>query len=141
MKYFGLIALCLATFTLSACITREQADAKLATGCKAGISALLPDDQSIDKIVRSKYTPATEGPNHRHVTIITTLKNDWLEEEHEYKCVFDENFGLFKNNHTAAIVKLDTGDGRVFGRAGAEITGSAQDWIDITNATREAMYE
>ncbi len=141
MKHLGLITLCYSVLALSACVTREQADAKLSEGCQAGITVLLPEDQKIDKVVRSEYTPATEGAGFRHVTIVATLENDWLEEEHEYQCVFDENFGLFKSNHTAAIMKLDTGDGRVFGQAGARILGDAQDWIKITNAVREAMYE
>lgn len=141
MKLPQIFILGLAVLSLNACVSREQADAKLAEGCKAGISVLLPEDQEINEIVRTEFTPATEGPNHRHVTIITTLENDWLEEEYEYTCVFEESFGLFNANHTGAIVKLDTNDGRVFGKAGAKILGDAQDWIKITNAVRTAMYE
>ena len=141
MKHSGLTLLCVSVLLLGACVSREQADAKLAKGCEAGISVLLPEDQAIDKIVGSEYTPATEGAGFRHVTIIATLENDWLEEEYEYQCVFDENFGLFNSSHTAAIMKLDTGDGRVFGQAGARILGDAQDWIKITDAVRKAMYE
>ena len=141
MKLPQLLMMGIAVLSLNACVSREQADAKLAEGCKAGISVLLPEDQEIKDIVSTEFTPATEGPSHRHVTIITTLENDWLEEEHEYTCVFEESFGLFKMNHTGAIVKLDTNDGRVFGKAGGEILGGAQDWIKITNAVRVAMYE
>lgn len=140
MKRFGLLTLCASVLLLGACVTREQADEQLAKGCKAGISVLLDDGQSIDKIVRSEYTPASEGVNYRHVTIVATLENDWLEEEHEYQCVFDESFGPFKSSYSAAIMKLDTGDGRVYGQAGSRILGDAQDWIKITAAVNKAMY-
>lgn len=140
MKRLSLFALCASMLLLGACVTREQADEQLAKGCQAGISVLLPDDQKIDKIIRSEYTPASEGVGFRHVTIVATLENDWLEEEYEYQCVFDENFGFLKSSYSAAIMKLDTGDGRIYGQAGARILGDAQDWIKITAAVNKAMY-
>lgn len=130
-----------AVAALSGCVSREQADEKLAKACQAGISVLLPDDQTIDKIAHSEFSPATEGTTFRHVTIYATLNNDWLEEEHKYQCVFDESFGIFHTSYTAAIEKLAPGDGRVFGQAGGQILGDANDWLKITNATREAMYK
>ena len=51
---------CCALLTLTSCVDRQQADAKLTKGCRAGVNALL-DDQKIDKVTKVESTPSPEG--------------------------------------------------------------------------------
>jgi hypothetical protein len=136
-------ALCLAIICIAAltgCVSRDQADAKLAKACAAGVNVFLQDGQQIDKIVESRFTPSPVGQGFRHVTLVATVKNDWLEQNHTYECDFQEDFGFMKTNYSASIEKLDA-EGIVIGRAGGEILGDAQDFIKLTDAIRKALYE
>ena len=125
---------------LSGCVSRDQADAKLAKACAAGVNVFLTGGQEVDKIVESKFTPSPVVQGFRHVTLIATVKNDWLEQNHTYDCDFDESFGFLGGGYTASIEKLEA-EGIVIGRAGGEILGDAQDFIKLTDAIRKALYE
>ena len=126
--------------TLSGCVSREQADAKLAKACAAGVNVFLSDGQEIDKIVETKSSPSPIGQGYRHITLIATVKNDWLEQNHTYECDFDESFGFMNANYTASIERLDA-EGTIIGRAGGQILGDAQDFIKLTEAIRKALYD
>ena len=135
---FLLIAACV--LVLGGCVSREQADAKLANACKAGVQSLLPEGSTIDRIASTDFAPSPEGHNMRHVKIKTVTLDGWLETEAEYECIFDESFGFMNANYTASIYQLRTGDA-VYGKAGNEILGDAQDFIKLTDAIRKALYE
>ena len=101
--------LCLAvicTAALTGCVSREQADAKLAKACAAGVNVFLQDGQQIDKIVESKFTPSPVGQGFRHVTLVATVKNDLLEQNHTYECDCQESFGFKNSNYSASTEKL-----------------------------------
>lgn len=139
-KYARFCLALMAVFALSGCVSREQADAKLAKACAAGVNVFLTGGQEVDKIVESKFSPSPIGQGFRHVTLTATVKNDWLEQNHTYECDFQENFGFMGGSYTASIEKLDA-EGIVIGRAGGEILGDAQDFIKLTDAIRKALYE
>lgn len=124
---------------LSGCVSREQADAKLAKGCEAGVKAMLSEGRTIAKIADTKFSPSPEGPSMRHVTLNAIENDGFLEVENKFECVFDEQFGLFNMNYTASIYQVRTGE-RVIGKSGNEILGDAQDFLKLTDAIREAMY-
>lgn len=139
LKKYGILA-AISILTLSGCVTREQADAKLAKGCAAGAEALLPEGGKVNNIIESTFGPSPEGPGMRHVKIKTATMDGWLEEEKTYECIFEESFGIFKSNHTASIYQVRTGE-QIYGKAGNEIKGSTEDFIRLTDAIRKAMYE
>ena len=124
---------------LSGCVSREQADAKLAKGCEAGVNALLPEGRTITRIADTKFSPSPEGPGMRHVKLKAIETDGFLEVESEFECVFEESFGFLKNNFTASIYQVRTGE-RVVGKSGNEILGDANDFLKLTDAIRDAMY-
>lgn len=130
----------LSALLLAGCVSREQADEKLAKACAAGVNLFLPEGQEVDRIVSKDFTPSPIGPDYRHVTLTAFVKGDWLEQEHKYECDFQEGFGFMNSGYTASIERLDA-EGTVIGRAGGEILGDAQDFIRLTEAIRKALYE
>lgn len=135
-----LFAGCLCALTLSACVSREQADDKLARACAAAAGAMLPDGQTLGEVQSQKATPSPEGPDYRHITILVKQMDGWLEEQGSYECTFQESFGFLKNNYTGSIYQLKVGD-MVYGKAGNEIMGTADDFLKITNAVRKSLYQ
>lgn len=124
---------------LSGCVSREQADAKLAKGCEAGVNALLPEGRTITRIADTKFSPSPEGPDMRHVKLKTIETDGFLEVESDFECVFEESFGFLRTGYTASVYQVRTGE-RVVGKSGNEILGDAQDFLKLTDAIREAMY-
>ncbi len=139
MKKLSLILAALALVSLTGCIDRTQADAKLARGCEAGVNTMLEKGDRIGKVVKTEFTPATEGPGMRHVTLTATIKDDWSEEEQTYECVFEEDFGFMNTNYAASIYQIKAGD-KTVGKSGNEIMGDAEDFIKLNDAIRQAMY-
>jgi hypothetical protein len=137
---FRLITVLLCAASLTGCVSREQADAKLAKGCAAGANSLLPEGQTIGEIVSKTSTPSPEGPDYRHITIKVKQMDGWLEGDGTYECTFQESFGFLKNNYTGSLYQLKIGD-KVYGKAGNEIMGTAEDFLKITDAVRDAMYK
>lgn len=133
------LPLLLAAFALSGCVDREQADAKLARACAAGVGALLPEGSRIDSVKSHRGEASPEGGGMRHIVINAVYIDGWIEQENEYDCTFEENFGLFGTGYEAAIYQVRTGD-KIIGKAGGDILGEAQDFIKLTDAVREALY-
>lgn len=134
---FVLLGAC--ALLLSGCVSREQADAKLAKGCEAGVNALLPEGRTISKVADAKFSPSPEGANMRHVTLKAIENDGFLEVENSFECIFEESFGFLNANYTASVYQVRTGE-RVVGKSGNEILGDAQDFLKLTDAIREAMY-
>ncbi len=135
---FMLLGIC--ALGLSACVDREQADTLLVKGCLAGVGSLLPEGESTGQVKNKSFTASPEGPDMRHVKIITIAGDGWLEEERTFECIFQESFGLFNSNYVASIHQLRFDD-HIYGKAGNEIQGSFDDFVKLTDAIRKAMYE
>jgi hypothetical protein len=127
-------------FALSGCVSRDQADEKLAKGCQAGVEAILPEGYSIARVESKEFSPATEGTGYRHVTLKATQMDGWLETPQTYECVFEESFGIFHTSFTAAIYQIKTED-KIVGKSGGELIGDTEDFIKLNDAIRKAMYE
>lgn len=124
---------------LAGCVSREQADEKLAKGCAAGINALLPEGYSFSKILEQEFKPGTEEQGQRYVRLKVIEMDGWLETEKNYECVFDESFGFMSSNFTASIYQIRFDD-QVVGKSGKEILGDTQQFLKLTDAIRDAMY-
>ncbi len=140
LRLSPIVLCCAALLALSGCVDRAQADKKLASACEAGVKALLPRDEKIDRIADSTFKDSPTGPNHRHVTIAAIMDSDWLEDEVAYECVFEESFGFLNMHYTASIYQVHLQD-RVVGKAGNKILGDADDFLKLTDAIREALYD
>lgn len=130
----------LISVALTGCVNREQADTKLGNACKAAVNQFLGEGRKIDRIESIHASPAPVGPGYRHVELNTITIDGWLEEEDKYECIFEESFGFMKMNYTASFYQLRIED-QMIGKSGNEIVGSAQDFMKITDAVREALYE
>lgn len=139
MKMLSCLILCLCLFIMTGCVSREQADAKLTRACEAGIKATLPEHQTFEEILDSQARDSSIGSNMRQIKIKGKLEDGWLGIEENFTCIFEESFGLLGNSHTAAIYQLRL-PGKAIGQAGSDITGSAQEFIRLTDAVSEALY-
>jgi hypothetical protein len=132
--------LLLCALSLAGCVNRQQADVKLAKGCAAAAGALLPDGQTLGEVIEKKSTSSPEGANYRHMTIKVKQMDGWLEGDGTYECTFEEDFGFLNSQYTGSIYQLKVGD-KIYGQAGKEIMGTAEEMVKITDAVRKAMYE
>lgn len=126
--------------TLSGCVNRTQADAKLSRACEAAVNTILDDTQRIDKVKSATFTGSPVGPDFRHVTIHTIMLDGWLETDYDYDCIFQEGFGFLNSGYTASIHQVKTED-RIIGKSGNEISGDFDDFVKLTDAVRKALYE
>jgi hypothetical protein len=125
---------------LCGCVSREQADAKLAHACRAGVQSLLPEGLKIDRITGREFSKSPEGNDMRYVKISTVTIDKMLEEEKDYECIFEEQFALFGMDYTASVYQVRTGD-KTYGKSGNDIMGDANDFLKLTDAIREALYD
>jgi len=63
----------------------------------------------------------------------------WLETENDYECVFQEGFGFLNSGYTASIYQVHVGDD-IYGSAGGQIQGDAQDHLKLNEAVRKSLY-
>jgi hypothetical protein len=126
--------------TLTGCYSRDQADLKLQRACIAGVRALLPAGVTFGEFKSAGFEHSPIGPDFRHVTINAIQIDGWLEEEVAYECVFQETFGIFNMGYTASVHQVRIGND-FYGQAGSHITGTIDDFLKLTDAVREALYE
>ena len=97
-KKFILFFLLLSSFSLGACVNREQADARLKKGCTAAIEAFLTDGYSIKEVKSASYSEVPDRlDGDRKVSLTISESDGWYESERTYSCNFVEDFGIFKN--------------------------------------------
>lgn len=125
---------------LTGCVSREEADARLARGCAAGAELFLDEGYSIktvkDKIFRDD--PAL-GKGFREVRLFVVESDGWYDTDKEYKCVFAESMGMFGMGHNASIYQLKK-DGNTYGKEGDKILGTFQEHLKLTEAVDRAMH-
>ena len=139
MKKFILSASAL--LLLSGCVSQDQADAKLARGCEAGIQALIRP--VMIKEVKSKnfsFEENAEG-QHRAVKIDTITKDGWLELEKSYICVFAQQWGLFKSSHGAILMQIRMPDGKIIGKKDNKIVGNMDQFLKLTETVQASMKD
>src|SRR3982751_473162 len=105
---------------LAGCVSRDEADMKLAHACRAGVQTLLPENLKIDRIVGREASKSPEGADMRYIKIKTVTVDGMLEEDKEYECIFEEQFGLMNMDYTASVYQVRTGDA-TYGKSGKEI--------------------
>lgn len=138
MKRFTVLSVLSCAFLLTGCVTQEQADAKMAKGCEAGVNALI-SPRTIQEIKVRRYTDEqAEGGLHRRITLEAVEKDGWLELDREYSCLFMEEWSLFKSGHKALLIQVNA-DGEVYGKKDGRIIGDLDDFLALTDAVETAM--
>lgn len=128
-----------ALLALAGCVSQDQADEKMARGCKAGIDSLL-GSANIETVKSTNYSFENnlEG-QHRRITLETVMKDGWLELDQSYSCLFAQQWGFFKSSHAAVLVQVKFPDGRVVGKKDGVIVGELQDFVNLSNTVEKAM--
>ena len=131
--------LVLSVLVLSGCVTREQADAKLARGCAAGAELFLEEGYKIKEIKDKIFRDDPElGRGFREVRLFVVESDGWYDTDQEYKCVFSETIGLFNMSHNATIYQLKLHD-QTYGKEGSQILGSFEDHLKLTETVEQGM--
>jgi hypothetical protein len=135
-----IVLIALLSLTLTACISQDNADVKMAKGCVAAVNALIKDDGKEIMEVKSKnYAQEdAEGGLHRRVTINAIEKEGWLELDKEYSCLFMQQWGLFKSSHNALLVQVKIED-ELYGKKDGTIIGDFEDFLKLTKVVDSAM--
>lgn len=124
---------------LTACVSREQADAKLVKGCKAAVELYLEDGYSIKEIKDTKFSNVANTIDGDRKVTLTVLESDgWYETDKTYSCNFAEQFGAMKTSYSAEIYQVDA-NGNIYGKKDGNIIGGFNEWSKITGAVADAM--
>lgn len=131
----------LTVLTLTGCVNREQADAKLAKGCAAAAKIFLDKGITLKEVQKSSFKRSKEfGEGYREVRLHVIESDGWYEPEKEYACVFAEEFGMFNMGHDASIYQVVV-DGELYGKKGEEVIGSLQDFLKLDETVQRALNE
>lgn len=130
-----------ALLLLSGCVSQDQADAKLAIGCEAGVDSLL-GTAKIKEIKTKTYAfEENENGQHRRVTLNAVTKDGWMETNKTYSCLFAQQWGLFKSSHVGMLVQIKFPDGKIVGEDNGKIVGDTEDFIKLSDTVQHAMTE
>ena len=123
---------------LSACVTQDQADVKMAKGCAAGVGSLIKPREIQEIKVQRYANEQAEGGLHRRITLEAIEKDGWVELDKEYSCLFMQQWGLFKSSHEALLVQVKFDD-EIVGKKDGVLTGDFDDFLSLTRVVDAAM--
>lgn len=131
--------LLLSVLMLPGCMSRDQADARLARGCIAGAALFLEDGVEVKQIRNSIFRDDPQlGPGYREVRLVVLEGDGWYDTDKEYKCIFVESMGPFGMSHTATIYQVNV-NGEIYGQDGDKILGGFDDHLMLTETVEQAM--
>ena len=140
MKKFAFV-LSLSALALTGCVSQDQADAKMAKGCAAGVGALLTEPKEIIVVKTENFSnEETSEGLHRRVTLEATEKDGWVEMDKSYTCLFAQEWGFFKSSHRALLVQVKIGE-EIYGKRDGEILGGFEDFLKLTETVDGAMAQ
>ena len=124
---------------LTSCVTREQADERLARGCAAAVELFLDEGFKIKEIKNKKFENSSEfGNSYRKVTLFAVESDDWLTLDKEYDCTFAEEYGIFNSTHRTSIYQVHVND-QIYGMKDGMIIGDMKDHLKLTETVDNAM--
>ncbi len=138
MKKFALAVSAFSALTLTACVSQEQADAKMIEGCKGALTVMMQPKTIKEVQKTSAEDTHTEGSIYREVKITYVENEDFAGFPKEASCLFAQDWGLFKASHTAVLNRLTIGD-QVIGKKDGKIIGSMDDFMKLTDGAETAM--
>lgn len=139
MKQISLLGLIVAALGLSACVDRQQADAKLVKACIAAVEAFFPEGDTIQGVTsRQTRDHPTMGYGHREVALEVSVSDGFHARDETHACIFLEEFGFAKMSHRASIYQLNY-EGQIIGQENYQIRGDVEDMAKLTNAVDAAL--
>ncbi|MFA5593437.1 MAG: hypothetical protein WC989_09020 [Micavibrio sp.] len=138
MKKLLLIAGCMSALALGACVSQQQADARLAKGCEAATGAMLEPRTIKDVRGFTAEEDRSEGSIHRRIKLTYVENDDFAESEHVSECLFSQQWGFFKTAHAALLEQLIV-NGQLVGKKGGVIVGSMDDFLKLSGHAESAM--
>lgn len=131
----------LMSLPLAACVSREDADVRLAKGCEAATNILLKDGFKIKEVKDSKFKTSSEfGTGFREVTLIAVESDGWIDYDREYKCTFAEEMGPVGMSYSADFYQITVNE-ETFGKSGNEILGDPEMLSKLTAAVQPAITD
>lgn len=140
MNKAGNAILLMVLLVLTGCVSRQQADTKLAAACQAAVEVFLPEGTTVKTIKDKKYKNGVHGNGYRDVTLSAVETDGWADIDKTYNCTFEERFGPLGLNYTASFYGLSFDD-RSYGKIGDDntIKGEIADIVKINQAVESAM--
>jgi hypothetical protein len=133
------LLLSMAIISLSGCVSRPQADEKLARGCAAGIELFMEEGFKIGSIKKTTFSESSEeGKEYRDVNIQYVETDGWANVDKQARCTFAEQFGLFGATYNASIYQISVND-QVYGKKGTEILGTYEQILKLTETVDNAL--
>lgn len=138
MKKIVLAFAGVSVIALAGCVSQEQADEKMKTGCKAAIEAMI-EPRTI-KEVKSSTAEAEEtmGSVYRRVKVTYVENDDFAASEHQGSCLFSEQWGAFKSTHAAMLEQVVFND-TLIGKKDGNIQGDMNDFMKLNEKVNAAM--
>ena len=138
MKKFVVLIAGISTLALSACVTQEQADAKMAKGCEAAIGAMI-QPRTI-KTVKSTTAEdeKTMGSVYRRVHVTYIENDDFAEMDKQGSCLYSQQWGLFKGTHAALLEQVMYND-ILIGKKDGNIEGDMNAFLKLNEKVDAAM--
>jgi hypothetical protein len=128
-----------ALLLLTGCVTREQADAKLARACAAAAELFLDEGFTIKEIKDRLYGDVKDlGHGYRRVTLKALESDSWFEVDKDYECIFVESFGFANISHRATIYQVKVNE-QTYGKEGDKILGDMKIHLKLMEAVDRAL--
>ena len=140
MKNFVLAFAGVSVLALTGCVSQEQADEKMKTGCKAAIEAMIAPRTIKEVKTSSAEAEKTMGSTYRRVHVSYIENDDFADAEHQGSCLFSEQWGAFKSTHAALLEQVVYNDA-VIGKKDGTIQGSMDDFLKLTETVDAAMAQ
>lgn len=137
-KIFSVLMLA-ALLPLTACLSQDQADAKMVKGCKAAISSLIAPKKLLTlQSEKFSYETNKDDGKLRRVALSFIEKDGWIEMEQSYHCLFLEQWGFMKASHKAMLIQIHIQD-EIIGKVDGNIQGGFDNFLKITDTVDRAM--
>ena len=138
MKKFALAFAGISVLALAGCVTQEQADEKMKTGCKAAVEAMIAPRSIKEVKTSSAETEKAMGSVYRRIKITYIENDDFADSQHEGSCLFSEQWGAFKSTHAALLEQVVYND-QLVGKKDGTIHGSMNDFLKLSEHVDTAM--
>lgn len=138
MKKYAVLCAGLSVLALTGCVTQEQADAKMFTGCEAAIGAMIAPSEIKEIKTKSASAEKTMGSVYRRVKLTYTEVGDFAETENEGSCLFSEQWGMFKSTH-ASLLEQTVYRGELIGKKDGNIQGDMNAFLKLNETVDAAM--
>lgn len=138
MKKFILAFAGVFVIALAGCVSQEQADEKMKTGCKAAIEAMI-EPRTIKEVKSSSgEVEDTMGSVYRRIKLNYVENDDFADTEHQGSCLFSEQWGMFKSSHAAMLEQVVYND-TLIGKKDGNIQGDMNDFMKLNEKVNAAM--